>query len=520
MPHSVKNISVKNLFNSSLAFWLFLGSFMLYLLTPIMKKLNFGIDLVGGTYVTLSVETDSLLEKEFQSKVFFLVNKLKENGILSSNELSSKKCVLSFKDESSVSRAKELLEKLETNLSFVVSGLSIEIFMPAALRDEIKEKAIDSNIEVLRNRLNSIGVEEVSVGKEGNSAIVVELPNVQDPLQAKAMIGTPAVLEFVIVESMAITKAELLDKYDGEIPFNMFIAKGDNNHANNQIFYLLDGANKISGAGLLHAVVNRDSTNLQYGIDFQFDADGANKFHELTGKNIGRNLAIVLDGKVISSPRINDQIGAKGRITGNFDEKGGKNLALMLRSGAFSAPLKFEEERTIGPSLGQESIRYGLFSCIASLVLLFIFSLFYYKLAGFFAFLALVFNLLMILFFLSRLGAALTLPGIAGMVLTVGMAIDASILIFESMREINKSGALAQEVVQKGFSDALTVILDANITTLIAGIVLYKFGTGPVRGFAITMMLGILSTLISGLFFLKSLFTTYVNNGRIKNIKI
>jgi preprotein translocase subunit SecD len=520
MPHLVKNLSVKNFFNSSLVFWLLIGALMSYLLTPIMKKLNFGIDLVGGTYVTLTVETDSLLEKELQGKVFFLITKLTESNILFSNEFSNKKYVLSFKDQNSVSKAKEILEKLQTDLSFTVTGLSIEIFMPDSLANKIKENAIDSNIEVLRNRLNAIGVEEVSVGKEGDSAIVVELPNVQDPLQAKAMIGTPAVLEFIIVEAMARNKAELLDKYDGEIPFNMFIAKGESNQPNNEIFYLLDGSNKISGAGLLHAVVNRDSSNLQYGIDFQFDAEGANKFHELTGKNIGRNLAIVLDEKVISSPRINDQIGARGRITGNFDEKGGKNLALMLRSGAFSAPLKFEEERTIGPSLGQESIRYGLFSCISSLVLLFIFSLFYYKLAGFFAFLALVFNLLMILFFLSRLGAALTLPGIAGMVLTVGMAIDASILIFESMREINKTGVSAQHVVQKGFSDALTVILDANITTLIAGVVLFKFGTGPVRGFAITMMLGILSTLISGLFFLKSLFTTYVDNGKINNIKI
>lgn len=520
MPHLVKNLSVKNLFNSGLVFWLFLGTVMLYLITPIRKNLNFGIDLVGGTYVSLSVETDSLVEKEFNSKFYFMISKLKESGIKFSHESANKKFILNFKDQDSVNRAKDILEKLQTNLSISVIGLSIEVIMPSSLADEIKEKAIDSNIEVLRNRLNAIGVEEVPVGKEGDSGIVVELPSVQDPLQAKAMIGTPAVLEFVLVESIAKTKADLLDKYDGEIPFNMFISQGDNKQENKDLFYLLDGFSKISGAGLLHAVAKLEPNNLQYVIEFQFDADTGNKFYELTGKNMGRYLAIILDGKVISSPRISEQIGSKGTITGGFDEKNAKNLALMLSTGAFSAPLKFEQERTIGPSLGQESIRYGLFSCISSLVLLFIFSLFYYKLAGFFAFLALLFNLLIILFFLSKLGAALTLPGIAGMVLTVGMAIDASILIFESMREIMKSGASAQEIVQKGFADALTVILDANITTLIAGLVLYKFGTGPIRGFAITMMLGILSTLISGLFFLKALFTAYVDNGRIKNIKI
>ena len=259
---------------------------------------------------------------------------------------------------------------------------------------------------------------------------------------------------------------------------------------------------------------------MRYVVQFEFDKDAGLEFSKLTKNNINRSLAIILDNKVISAPNINCEIGSSGLIQGNFDEKTGNELAMLLRSGSFVAPISFEEERTIEPSLGKEAIHSGLMACLVGLGLLFFFSLFYYGLAGLFAFTALIFNLIVILFGLSKLGAALTLPGIAGMVLTVGMAIDASILIFESMREINLTGASALEVLRLGFSDALVVILDANITTLIVGVVLFHFGTGPIKGFAVTMMLGIISTLITGLFFLRSLFTAYIDSGRIKKLNI
>jgi len=227
-----------------------------------------------------------------------------------------------------------------------------------------------------------------------------------------------------------------------------------------------------------------------------------------------------LDSEVISAPRIESAIRGSGEITGNFTTDSARTLALLLKSGSFVAPVTFEEERQIGPSLGQESIRQGLTSCLIGLGLLLFFSLFYYNLSGFFAFFALVYNLILVLLGISWLKATLTLPGIAGMVLTVGMAIDASILIFERIKEELSQGVALKKAVELGFSGAMKVILDANITTFIVGIVLYRFGVGPIQGFAVTMMLGIIATLVTTLFFLRSLFKFMLNNFDIQKLRI
>lgn len=240
----------------------------------------------------------------------------------------------------------------------------------------------------------------------------------------------------------------------------------------------------------------------------------------LPAKNMGKMLAIVLDNMVISAPVIQAAIRSEGMITlGSADINYAKELALLLRSGSFVAPVSFEEERQIGPSLGAESIRQGLISCLVGLGLLFLFSVFFYGFPGILAFIALIYNLLLILLGLSWLNATLTLPGIAGMVLTVGMAIDASILIYEQIKEALAHGMPLRKAIQHGFSDAMVVILDANITTFIVGVVLFYFGTGPIKGFAVTMMLGIISTLITGLFFLRSLFSFILNTFNIQKLK-
>jgi preprotein translocase subunit SecD len=262
----------------------------------------------------------------------------------------------------------------------------------------------------------------------------------------------------------------------------------------------------------------------QTGVDpvvaFDFNDEGAERFYDLTSNNIGRPLAIVLDDEIIQVATIQTGIRDTGTITGMQSPEVAKTLAKLLKSGSFTAPVTFEEERQIGPSLGQESIEKGLYSCLIGLILLFFFSLFYYKVAGFFAFLALLFNLILVLMGLAWFGATLTLPGIAGMILTVGMAIDASILIFERIKEELKDGIGLRKAVDTGFSNALRVILDANVTTFIVGIVLYQFGTGPIQGFAVTMMMGIIATLIASLFFLRSLFSFVLDNFGVRNLKI
>jgi preprotein translocase subunit SecD len=262
------------------------------------------------------------------------------------------------------------------------------------------------------------------------------------------------------------------------------------------------------------------SNGIEPIVAFNLTREGGDLFYELTSKNFNRPLAIVLDGQVISVAQIKAAIRESGTITGNFNSERARTLAMLLKSGAFVAPVTFEQERQIGPSLGAESISKGLYSCLAGLGLLLIFSVVMYKVAGLFAFLALLFNLVLVLIGMALLQATLTLPGIAGMILTVGMAIDASILIFEHIRERLRVGIPFRKAVDEGFSGALRVILDANITTFIVGVVLYHFGTGPIQGFAVTMMLGIVATLIAGLFFLRALFNFALNVLAVQQIKI
>ena len=381
---------------------------------------------------------------------------------------------------------------------------------------------MQGNIEVLKSRLDRMSVSEIPIVAQGERNIVIEMPDVEDPAMAKAMIGKPAILEFKLVEKVARSQEELLDEFDGDLPDDFMIVPGkERDEFGGQIHYLVPAFADITGALLKDARASfGGETGAQLVVSFEFMPEGGQKFYDLTSKNLGRQIAIILDGQVISAPTVNSAIGSRGVIQGRFTSKESNELASLLKSGAFVAPVTFEEERRIGPALGAESIRQGLMSCLIGLGLLFIFSLFYYKVAGLFAFVALIYNLILILFILSRFHATLTLPGIAGMVLTVGMAIDASILIYERIKEEMKSGLKFPAALKAGFSNAMVVILDANITTFIVGLVLFYFGTGPIQGYAVTLLIGIISTLITGLFFLRSLFNVALDGFGFKSVKM
>ena len=387
---------------------------------------------------------------------------------------------------------------------------------------KIKADAVKTNIEVFRTRLDKLSVAEISIAAEGEKSIVVELPDVEDPMQARTMIGKPAILEFKLVERMGASPEDILYEYDGVLPDDMQILPGKAQGSRSPYYYMVPRYTNLTGKDLKDARPNfGGQTGSELVVGFELSSTGGDIFYELTRKNPGRQLAVVLDGIVITAPKINEPIaGGSGSITGGFTSAQAKELAMLLKSGSLVAPVTIEGERQIGPSLGASSIKQGLIACLVGLGLLLVFGLFYYSLAGFFAFLALMFNLVLVLFGLSTLGAVLTLQGIAGMVLTIGMAIDASILIYERIKEELKLGKSVKDAVNAGFSSAMIVILDANITTFIVGVVLYKFGTGPIQGFAATMMLGIISTLITGLFFLKSIFMFWINNFKVKYLKI
>lgn len=508
----------KRFVSSGLIFWLLLAVVAVYFLHPLRKSLKFGIDLVGGTYVTLRVQTDKAVEAELKDVYREMEAQLKEQGLSSvkSYRIENNELKLNFDNVADADQAFTHLASAFKNHFTDIHGALITVKLNAKEEADLRKNAVSSDIEVLRSRLNAMGVEEIKVAPQGETDIVVELPDVSDFNKAKEIIGKPALLEFRLVEDMSASKDDLLDKYNGDIPSGYEIMPYTINDS--KYYVLVEDYAEVSGKHLKDSYANVAQTKSSLAqepvVFFKLTSQGSKKFAELTGENIGKPLAIILDGKVLSAPKISQAItGGEGYVSGSFTLESAKELASLLKSGAFVAPVTFEEERSVGPALGYESIKSGVISCTVGLILLFIFSVAVYKLAGLFAFIALIYNLLLLLFAMYLLKATVTLPGIAGMVLTIGMAIDSSILIFERVRELLKEGETVRSAIDKGFSGALAVILDANITTFIVGAVLFYFGTGPVKGFAVTLMVGIIATLIAGLFFLKSLFRGILKSG-------
>ncbi|MCX5923742.1 MAG: protein translocase subunit SecD [Candidatus Dependentiae bacterium] len=517
------NRSFQKALTSGFSLWIFFAIATTgYLYRYGQKDIRWGIDLVGGTYITLEVQEDDVTKNYLNDKVRGFESLLRHNNI----ELDGKPVIggdeLVFKFNSTISagQAESLFRSEEKSLKYKVVGASLEVSISEAVLARLLADAVEANIEILRSRFSSLS--EIHISKQGIKQIVVELPNVSDPHQAKMMIGKSAVLEFKLVEDSASSREALLNKYDHDLPEGTMILPGQSRGmGEGKMYYLLPTYSPVSGKYFKTAKTDFGG---QFGTDlvvsFEFDEEGGKRFHELTSENIGKTLAIVLDDEVIQAANIQSAIGSKGCITGNHRADEATALAKLLKSGAFKAKVDFVEERQIGPTLGQQAIKQGLMSCLIGLALLLMFGVVYYRIAGVFSFFTLVYNLILLMLLMALMGATLTLPGIAGMILTVGMAIDSSILIYERIKEGLKEGLSVSASVEDGFSEAMWVILDSNITTFIVATVLFYFGTGPIQGFAVTMMLGIITTLITGLFFLKSLFKFYLRVFDIQKLSI
>jgi preprotein translocase subunit SecD len=507
------NLSWRKMFVSELMAWIVIAAVGIYFLIPLRQTLRFGIDLVGGTYLTLEVQTDKAVEADLVEQMQSVDGKLRRaNYALPISKYVEKNAiVLMFSSMNDAQMAAVELKRNFPTMTQSVEGVTVRLSYPANIIEQIKKDAVERNIEVLRTRMR-----DIPIVAQGEKNIVVELPDTANPQEAKARIGKAAQLELRLVEKFAPKQEDLLYEFDGELPPDKEILPGEEG------YYLVERYADVTGRMLKDARAQYgERMGFEHVVSFKLNDVGAEKFYQMTSKHYGKSLAIVLDGVVISAPRISEPIsGGQGNISGGFTAESAKELALLLQSGSFVAPVTFEEERQIGPALGQESIQQGLISCVVGLVLLFLFSVLFYRVAGFFAFITLLYNLLLTLLALAWLQMPLTLPGIGGLVLTVGMAIDASVLIFEHIREELAGGMTLIKAVKAGFSGAMMVILDANITTFIVGVVLYNFGTGPIQGFAITMMLGIISTLLTGLFFLRSLFMFMLNNFHVQKLRI
>lgn len=504
-----------------LVFWTALALVGSYLVFPLQRHLKLGIDLVGGFYITLQVQTDEAVKMELQERMQSVLHRLKDNELPDAlnHRVDGGSFLLTF---ATITEAQKVLQFMKSHfgdMSIHTDGVTVVARLTDNKIQEIKNWSVQSNIDVLRKRLDKTGVAEVSISRHGEKNIIVELPNVDDPDRAKEMIGKTAQLEIKLVHGIASSEDDLLDRYDGVLPDGMVIVTG-HDRGDHEKYYLVADYAEVTGRDLKNAepVLGGD-TGVQPVVSFEFKPEGGERFYELTSKNVGKSLAVIIDGTVCSCAVINTAIRNAGSISGGFTWETAQDLATSLKSGAFVAPVTFEEERRIGPSLGSQAIKQGIVACLIAIVVLFVFSL-WYKVCGLLAFATLLYNLLLIIFSMAWLKATLTLPGIAGMVLTIAVAIDASILIYEKMKELLATGMNFRKAVEEGFSDAMVIILDANITTFLMGIVLYWLGTGPIQGFAITMILGIFSTLVTGIFFLRSLFTIVLHYTNAKSLSI
>jgi preprotein translocase subunit SecD len=372
----------------------------------------------------------------------------------------------------------------------------------------LRDLAVRQGVETIRNRVDQFGVAEPTITRQGADRILIQLPGVQDPERAKALIGKTALLEFKMLDER--TSAE--DALAGRLPEGsevLYQRRVDKEtKAERRVPYVVQKRTLLTGAELNRAEVQADPNSPgNWQVAIEFNATGARIFGEATEQNVGKHLAIILDGNVYSAPRINERIpGGRAVITGQFTVEDAQDLAIVLRAGALPAPVKILEERTVGPSLGADSIRQGLIAITASGVIVFVFMLIYYRASGLIANVGLGLNLLMLVACMAAFGATLTLPGIAGIALTIGMAVDTNILIFERIREELRVGKTPRSAIEAGFRRAFTIIVDTHATVLVTAMILYNFGTGPVRGFAVSLFVGLAASLFSAYFFSRLLF--------------
>jgi preprotein translocase subunit SecD len=532
---------IKKIFLSQFAFWVVVVVFIKYFLFTFnfsvftdqkykdysfkqklfravkVPKIRLGIDLQGGAHLVVSVDADKAIDNRLVSEGKVIDQLFKGKNAPAGpkrKDVKNKVYLMTFDNENEASAAYRFLKPNLTYLHLARTGAEINVSIPAEEEQRIRSQSVEQAVSVLKRRLDTAGVQGLVVQQHGDRQIVIQLPGEADVDEKKELISKTAHLEFKLVEKVRRNRDDILDEFDGELPADKAIVPGrEDGH---EEFYLVSAFPDLTGDHIVFAKEDFD----KYGnvvVRFKFDSSGAKDFAELTTNNSGKRLGIIIDNVMYSSPMIEEPVrGGEGIIRGRFTGEEARALAIVLNSGSLQAPIKFEYETRVGASLGFDSIKKGVMSCLIGLLLLFVFGLLYYKLAGFFAFLALLFNLLLVMFFLSWFKFALTLPGIAGMVLTIGMAIDAAILIYERIREELATGTTLRKAVKDGFGGATAVILDANITTFLTAIVLFKFGGPAIRGFAVTLMAGIVATVIASVLFLKSLFLFTIDNTPIR----
>ena len=478
------------------------------------KKINLGLDLQGGSYLLLKIDNEPVVIKELQNKAVSLKNFFKENNIQIFNiNINENKEIIFSTNEKNIEMVESFLNDKDGSINIYFDQFksfqyevenekeNFKLKLSKYGLIKIKTSSLDQAIEIVRRRVDEVGTNEPNILKRGNDRILVELPGLDDPMRIKNLLGKTVNLTFRFITK---TNDETFGSEQLEFEDGSEIA-----NVSKRII--------VSGENLIDAQPRMDNQTNETVVTFDFDRVGAKRFGRATTKGVGKRLAIVLDGKVISAPVIQEAIVAgSGQISGDFTFQTATDLALLLRSGALPAPLEIIEERTVGPGLGEDSIKSGLLALLIGFVLVIAFMLFKYKVFGIIANTTLILNLFFLIGILTIFEATLTLPGIAGIILTVGMAVDANVLIFERIKEEIRNEKNKIIAFDTGYVKSRSAILDANITTLIAALILFFLGSGPIKGFAVTLGTGIFTTLFTVYFIARLLTSLYVIKNKNK----
>jgi preprotein translocase subunit SecD len=486
-------------------------------------QIKLGLDLQGGTHLILQVQTQEAIAQETDQTVDRLTSQMRTKNIRYDEvrRVDDTHILVRNVAPDQLSDFRDLVDVQLKNVWDLTPAAGDRTGYTLTLRPSavaaIREQTMTQSIETIARRINALGLTEPTIQQRGGSndnEILVQLPGEGDPSRAEAVIQAGGQLELKLVEDPTSYPSQVaaLAAHGGVLPAGTEIVAGRSESRTNtpdtgEVWYILSRAPVVTGRDLRNATENRSTQNPgQWQINFALSAEAARRFGPFTEQNVNRQMAIVLQHRVYSAPVIHSRIDDSGVIEGNFSEDSAHDLALVLRAGALPASIKYLEERTVGPSLGADSIRHGVQASILSLVVVMIFMLVYYRLSGANAVLALVLNLVILMAALAAFGAVLTLPGIAGVILTIGMGVDSNVLVFERIREELRNGKSAASAVQAGFDKAFLTIIDTHVTTVVSAFFLFLFGTGPIRGFAITLTIGLIANVFTAIYVSKTIF--------------
>jgi len=490
-------------------------------------RIKLGLDLQGGSHLVLGVKVDKAIENTVERIRGDLINVLREKGV---SGVSVERVVTQIQVKVAATNAERVRGILKSDFGNLVeaktpqtSGGISEFYLTLSKEElrSLRDYAVDQSLETIRNRIDQFGVSEPIIQREGQENILIQLPGIQDPERAKEIIGKTALLEFKLVDDTVNVEDAIKN---GPPPGRQVLyghaGKGEGLAAEKQA-YVLESRPLMTGEYIQDARVRPAEQLHGASVELILNASGARLFEQITAANVKRRLAIVLDNRVYSAPVIQERIGGgRASITGSFDIKEARDLSIVLRAGALPAPVEILEERTVGPSLGSDSIRQGVISFVVGSSLVIVFMIVYYRGAGAIADVALLFHILFLLAILAALKAVLTMPGIAGIVLIAGMAVDANVLINERIREELRAGRTPRSAIEAGFQHAMPAIIDTNVTTFLSGLILFQFGTGPIKGFAVTLCVGILTTVVTAVYMTRIYYDYRAVTGKLKQISI